>query len=679
MTTAEKLKHHFGDAPIRWVPQWALSKLRHRGGSFAGAIDGKATYYDEWYARVMSEVTVEKLAALGVNLVILPFSVGGPAEMEQEERATFGRMARLYHSAGIVILPYLQWQNILQEAGDLPDSEWAVNLDGSRRQYAPWRRTVCQSSPGFLDYMRGLTEDALARGADGLWIDNSYLAPCRCPRCERSFRAHLASHRGDLLDFLRLKDFSRVEIPPAFADRVLDPIQQAYIEFNCARCEGTLRTVKEHMERLDSRALFASNPALFRGRNTYLNGVDLVAQGHLHDLLYLENKACPEVLDGRLAGNFHGFLSLTDLDCAAVAGSWKPAADFDSTVRESHGGLPETRAEVERLVFEGPSCGQAAGMFWAVRACHHGLCKTPDELLRMYFEQPTLHDWMRSANAALDSVDLPKGLANASPIGIYRSKPSLAFAHPTAFPALEAAVELLHRNRQPFRMVFSEEPATLAACELLVLPETAFLSDREAAALTAFVQGGGRLLAIGDCGLFTEYGFLRRDYAIAEACGVSYFDRCREITFATRDRGAAAFVPARPPADAAAPARPGEPAWKRLEPGVLAAIDRLLEPAGGRPILLEAQGRTGLTLMADREQRIHIGLMRYDEDAAEQDLTLTLRRPLPPGGKPPVATWRHGEGKPLAVEVHSAVTGAGWTFQLPHFRRFGRLIVATGA
>ncbi|MFA7230375.1 MAG: hypothetical protein WC071_03815 [Victivallaceae bacterium] len=116
-----KLKKLFGAKPIVWVPMWGISKLRKRGGEFAGEIPGNALWFDQWYDRAMSRETAEKLAGLGVNLVILPFSLGGSLEAEAAERKDFERMTGWLHEFGIVSLPYLQYQNVLQEE-NIPES-----------------------------------------------------------------------------------------------------------------------------------------------------------------------------------------------------------------------------------------------------------------------------------------------------------------------------------------------------------------------------------------------------------------------------------------------------------------------------------------------------------------------------------------------------------------------------
>ncbi len=672
MNTTEKLDYHFAEKPIAWVPMWGLSKLRKRGGRFAGAIDGKARYYDQWYERAMSEETAKKLAALGVNLVILPFSLGGSAKVEAEERGDFEKTADYFHKYGIVTLPYLQWQNILQEAGALENAEWALTTGGNTQQYAQWRRTVCQSSKGFLDYIKDNVADALNKGADGIWIDNSYLKPCNCDLCKDNFRKYLAENRRDLLDLLYLKDFERVEIPAGFSDPVLDPIMQAYIEFNGERCENTLKDVKEYMEQISSHALFASNPGIHRGKNQYLQGIDIYELGKLHDIMYLENKLCPGVNDkNKVTGNFHGFLALSELDCAAVAGSWKPVAEFDSTVESSSCGLPETRAEVERLIFEGPTHQNISGMFWAVRGRYHGICEKPEDLMDMYFEKEDINAWVKGALPPLKTMKFPKRVRNLAEIGVYYSKPSLSFSHSKAFPSLFALEEVLLRNQLPYNLLYSEDTAKISEYELLILPETVFMSDSEAAALAKYVTKGGRLMIIGDCGLFDEYGFIRKDYVIKKISGVSYFDRVKEITMKDNGQGRTAFVPVTgygKDNKSSHDILDHDPAWLRDETDIISVLDDGLLP-DGRQMRVDAAGNIGVSLFGGQDNAKSISLMSYEDEANEQDISVSVRKDICDGVG---AVWRDSNG--LKENFQGKVDNTNYiTFNLKKFTRFGEL------
>ena len=201
-------------------------------------------------------------------------------------------------------------------------SVWAETLDGNRQQYCYWRQTVCQSSDGFKNYFKQAISDALKRGADGIWIDNNYLKPCRCELCQKAFRTYLENNCGSLLDTLYLRDFSNIEIPPLLTVLANDPIVQAFIDFNCDRDIRIHRELKNHLEAINPDALFASNPALFRGNSYVDRGVDFYNMFKVNDIIYLENKFFPEEKDGQTSGNYHGFVVGESLGTPAIPGAW---------------------------------------------------------------------------------------------------------------------------------------------------------------------------------------------------------------------------------------------------------------------------------------------------------------------------------------------------------------------
>ncbi len=670
MNTPEKLKHYFGENPIVWVPMWGISKLRKRGGGFAGAIDGKTEYYDKWYARAMSEGTAKQLADMGVNLVILPFSIGGDGRIEAEERNDFQRMTSYFHKYNIVSLPYFQYQNILQEAFEMEGSEWAVNLDGTRRQYAYWRRTVCQSSRPFIDYLKGLVTDAVKREADGIWIDNTYLQPCRCPLCKAGFRKYLGSERKDLLDLLQLENFDKVEMPSGIPDRVLDPVAQAYMEFNCQRNINILSEIKQTLEELLPSGLLASNPALSRGKNEYAAGTDLYKMGKLHDILYLENKLCPKAEDNFISGNFHNFISLGSLDCIAIAGSWKGSADFDSTVTNSSSGMPDCESEVERLIFEGKCFNNISGMFWAVRSRYHAICDTPEQLMQMYFEKDDINTWMKKSLSAVKKTALPKDLKNAAELGIFHSRSSLSFAHSTACSSLFCMEEMLLRNRFPYQILFSEEIENINNFKIVVIPECLFMSDKEAQAIEDYVNSGGKILVLGDSGLRNEYGFIREDYVLKNASGVSYFDRLDKMTVNNIGKGRAAFLPSRGTSEKTIPCIHNEvnmPAWTEHENTIIKTLDELHET--GRQVTIDSNECIGISLSKNVSGDVVISLMSYEDSSGEQDLKLSLR---PDISSPESAEWL-SNGQEI-VNLQPARTKDGYiTFTLNGFSRYGIL------
>ena len=669
-----KIQKHFGDAPVTWVAAWGISKLRKRGGRFAGAIPGEATWYDAWYDRVMSRETAEKLADLGVNLMILPFSLGGDARAERQEREDYERMTEFLHDVGIVSLPYLQYQDILQETWEPEDAEWAVGLDGSRTQYNYWRRTLCQSSTGFLDYFYDLIEDAVGRGADGVWIDNSYAKPCACASCVEGFRAYLRESRQDLLKELFLSDFDRVELPPsaAYLGATTDPIVQAYMEFNCRRNLNIHRKLKARLERLWPEALYASNPGLYRGQPYADRGLDFYAFTELHDLMYLENKLFTQAEGDTPVGNYHGFVACSRMGTPGIPGGWKSKVDFDSTTASAGHGMAESREEVERLVFEATAFNSVVGLFWTVRGRTYEDCENADELIEMYFERPDIHAAMKEALGYVRSLPSPAGRENLAEVAVYYSKPSLELDQPRAMSSLHCAERMLARERVPYDVLFTEELERLPAHALVVLPDVTLMSDAEAETFREYVRKGGRLLLIGGAGLHTERNRPRPDFALGDVAGITVYGEAPEVVRHDFGDGKTATVripgsTGRKIPDMFPSSTLVFPKWSERADVVAGELDALLR--SGRQVEVECDGVVNVSLSKCGDGRAVLQLIRHD-DAEEQEIVVRLREDVASADK---GEWWAAYAP--AVEVAAAREDSYRVFRLPRFGVYGALFV----
>ena len=89
----------------------------------------------------------------------------------------------------------------------------------------------------------------------------------------------------------------------------------------------------------------------------------------------------------------------------------------------------------------------------------------------------------------------------------------------TALP-FAGAVEALGLDRLPWRAVHADHVARDAGeLDVLVLPNLAAISDAQAAAVRAFVAGGGGLVATGESSRYDEEGRARADFALADLFG----------------------------------------------------------------------------------------------------------------------------------------------------------------
>lgn len=680
----DKVHSVFGSKPIIWIPAWAISKLRKRTGKYAAAIEGEGEWFDDWYARFMSQSTVDMLADLGVNLVALPFSLGASEATERAEREDFERMTAMLHQRDILSVPYIQYQNILQEVFELPGAPWGVNLDGSPKQFAYWRRTVCQSAPAFIDYLKGLISDAVRRGADGVWIDNTHLAPCRCDCCQGNFKEWLTRNRADLLDDLYFDDFSRVEIPRAIG-ATFDPIVRALIEFNCERNLGILRTLKAHLESLKPNGLFASNPGLYRIdslNGLYGKGIDYYQLVSLHDFMYLENKFFPGFSDGQTTGNYHGLIATESCGSMGIPGGWKHG-DFDETgvAMGTHtSGFPSTAEEIRRALFEAVAFGGAISMVWSIRGLPERLCSSPDDLMRFYIEHPSIMEPTREALTFLRPLPVFGASQNRANIAVLRHRNSLAYNGPWSWPAVHAAEEMLQQNGLPFDVLFSEDFAARAAgYAVIILPEVAVLSDEDTAHIANYVADGGRILVLGNAGIYTERMKTRREFSLHSVTGVSRFRRPADFVFTTHGKGLSGCLPLCGPSDIRINNAMHKtdvmyfPRWHT--PGtkekVTAALLKLL--GSDRQIAIQSPALTAASARRTEDGRTAIHLLSYTMHPGPQTVTIDVHNSLI-GAQPP--EWHTPDfSVQTPSETPQGATPTHSRFVLDGFRDYGVLLV----
>ena len=90
--------------------------------------------------------------------------------------------------------------------------------------------------------------------------------------------------------------------------------------------------------------------------------------------------------------------------------------------------------------------------------------------------------------------------------------------------AINGMYQALVEARIPFEIVHERflDRAHLDRYKLLILPNTAALSDRQCGQLREFVQSGGSLLATYETSLYDEWGIRRKNFGLADLFGIRY-------------------------------------------------------------------------------------------------------------------------------------------------------------
>ena len=512
-----RLRRYFNGKPIVWVPFWGISKLRRRGRSFAGEIPGDMISYDQWYARMLSAETFDQLADMGVNLVILPFSLGGTAEHEAQEHEDFRQAAALCAERKIAALPYLQYQNILQESTPGEFKNYGLSAEGKFLGYSYYRRTLCQSSEEFQSYFKEVIRKAQERGANGLWIDNSYLKPCFCAGCKERFVRFLKEERAEMLEDLRLIP-EKVEVPYNIGQHSLDPVMQAYHEFNMKQNLENMRIFRDEMLKYNPQGLFASNPGLHRGLVKAFAGMDAVPFVRLHDIIYIENGQVADVDEGVRTGNYRAFADCEAAGTVAVSGAWRhrsaePGEYFHSEMPEPH--------EIVPAVFEGMLNGNMTGAYWLIRETPDKFCSCGEDKVKGYFEHPPMKERLKELFAAV--AKLPGESFNPADTGVLYVKDSWKFDYYCFEESRYSITEALSSANIPWRTIIDLED--IKNLKLLIVPMARVMSDEFIAALEKAAAGVQVLVVGADAAYFNENMLRRNDSPLAQRAGSSRYSK----------------------------------------------------------------------------------------------------------------------------------------------------------
>ena len=640
-----RLYRYFKGKPIIWVPFWGISKLRRRGRSFAGEIPGDMLSYDKWYARMLSADTFDSLAEMGVNLVILPFSLGGTGELEKQEHEDFRQAAALCAQRNIVVLPYLQYQNILQESTLQNFDTFAVAPGGGVRSDAYYRRTLCQSSEDFRSYFKGLIRKAQNLGANGVWIDNTYLHPCVCPECREKFARFLQEERPQLLEELKLIP-EKVEIPEYISTHSNDPVMQSFHDFNMKRNLENMQIFRDEMLKYNPDGLFASNPALHLGKPNAFSGVDFLPFAELHDILYIENAQTVDVEEGVRLGNYRAFADCEAAGVAAVSGGWRHKVPDPGVEKSFVSKMPEPY-EIAPAIFEPLLGGSMTGAFWLIRETPDKFCTCGGDKERGYFEYPPMKERLQSIFSFVKK--LPGESFNPASTGVLFAEQSWKFDYGCFESSRYSVTEALSSANIPWRMVTDLEDTK--ELKLLVVPTARCMSDELIGKLEKKAQEGVQILLVGaDSGYFNENMLRRNDSPLALLAGSSRYgkepvshcgnwhllrdDGVRGSNFQHLSVSGAPFCRAR-----------------YLMSGTLAAMVRELNPAG-----FTVEGDVAAVLRCTPEKKEYMLLLDYTLPERTSQVSIEFDR------------LRKGIYHPLAGE---SVAFEQEKFVINEFRTFG--------
>lgn len=371
--------------------------------------------------------------------------------------------------------------------------DWRIHPDdsGSILRVAPREddlgtRSGCNLGP-WGDYLiEVLAELVETYGVDGYSFDGNYHpAVCHCPACKAAYRAE------------------RDRTIPARVD-LDDPAYREYLDWRGRKLEDHYRRMQRRLKAIDPETVVMSWT------------VNAGRYGHL--------LSSPRSMPARLNRLFDLPMQEWWLDETNLGASVAPAFGA-AYLRGLTGGRP--CGSEPYLMTRGNPYGTES--FPRTERLFRTLLATTQGSLA-----PQSLGWPGGARAAAEALgairDRERWTLRARPIpwaamlvseqtrqfAAYRDIPACFLPH--VYGTFRAALE----SHRPLDLISDGDlrPEILARYKVLILPSASALSDEQAEAIRAYVQGGGGLVASVATGLGDELGRRRQDCALGDVLGV---------------------------------------------------------------------------------------------------------------------------------------------------------------
>ncbi len=346
---------------------------------------------------------------------------------------------------------------------------------------------ICVNSPYFWEYMPKIFEEIFSRyDVDGIFGNawDGYQGICYCRYCRERFE----------------KDTGQ-ELPAT--EERSDPGYRVWVTWHYRRLADVWQFWSETVKRAKPGAIFVPNQTSIAGMR------GLVERGQ--EVLQIENQ-------GREPTTPLWQIAMTGKLLRALSGGERPYWLLVGYYLPGWRHIAKPEAEQRVWLAEALATG-ARPWFHVVGAMQE------DRRGFKAFEDFFVFHWKNERYFRTLRSRAEVGLVYSQPTqDFYRlpSEGSPVGDSPAAAESIEGAYQALLEARIPFDMVLAEdlERAVPDRYRVLILPNTAMLSDKASRNLEQFVERGGALVAMFETSLYDETGKRRPTFALANLFGV---------------------------------------------------------------------------------------------------------------------------------------------------------------
>ncbi len=224
------------------------------------------------------------------NWIHLTYSWGFPLEIEQEDWQSFEDATCEYHNLGAKVFAYIQSSNCVY-SGSFKDKDWyAITPKGKKVYYYTGRYMTCFQNNTWIDYLKERIQDAIKRGADGIFFDNLWYglqpnalfrtwlgaAGCYCTTCQEKYYHETGKRMPTLMDLQKRE--------------VLD-----YIEWRSQSMTLVIEQLSDFARSLKSDVIISANdydPVMRPVKLIF--GIDFQPLAKIQNVTMIENFALPK-------------------------------------------------------------------------------------------------------------------------------------------------------------------------------------------------------------------------------------------------------------------------------------------------------------------------------------------------------------------------------------------------
>jgi hypothetical protein len=459
---------------------------------------------EEHYATMLSPANIQKMADAGVKWGRLFFYKGFGIEYERPAMEQSKKAADLMHRLGIKVSLYMGGTMFTETLyRELPEAKGWEQRDQWDRPVPygaqTYRHYACPNELKYRDYLKKVIRIGVEEfHVDEFAFDNIMLQAephsCHCARCIAAFHVMLkrryptkeaALRRFGLpdTDWLVLHEWGS-ETEPDSVTALNDPVLQEWVRFRCESLAGYANDLYDAVKALDPQVAVLFNiKGVYSFNRYWTNAVYQPLYAGKIDLMAFDTGGYDEHIDSQTGA------------LISQIRSYKMARRLETGCEDAFAN--DVRAAVHMAFgYQKPVAGLAAAPMGS------GAFNTFTPMMEFFREYNDRYY---------------TGVDNVADVAVLRTWASMAYSISAAYAPTTLVEQVLIQYKVPWDLLFEEQMDRIGKYAAVIVAGQECLSDAQAAALLAYVRGGGTLIVAGNTGTCNEWRETRSKLALGLA------------------------------------------------------------------------------------------------------------------------------------------------------------------